>query len=76
MGNGRNKELVLMEPKWNVKPELLSIHRHQFRINGTKVECKAISKIRKQGSYKVLMEPKWNVKGQRYNCNLNHRSQY
>ena len=34
----------------------------QFRINGTKVECKAISSGNGASVTMVLMEPKWNVK--------------
>ena len=51
-----------MEPKWNVKRNPRKLGRMGMSINGTKVECKALSL---QGDIQiiiVLMEPKWNVK--------------
>ena len=53
---------VLMEPKWNVKSNLLTSTMLIPRINGTKVECKGARPSCIAGSTFVLMEPKWNVK--------------
>ena len=54
---------VLMEPKWNVKDELSQNPGIvDWRINGTKVECKDILSLWAMPDSFVLMEPKWNVK--------------